>query len=77
MKKISIKSRVFFSFTIFVILLTNIFSYFLFLYTENSIINNTKKSIINEYETIKTFIDLQNTPFINIPKYEIEKINNL
>jgi len=47
------------------------------------VIKNTQKviytNIINEYSTIKTFIDIQerNNSFLQIPNYEIEKINNL
>jgi CHASE3 domain sensor protein len=59
--KISIKSRVFISFTIFIILIVNLFAIFLFNTTKQNIISENKKSIINEFETIKTFVDIQKT----------------
>jgi len=75
--KLSIKSRVFISFTIFIILIVNIFAVFLFNSTKQNIILDNKKSIVNEFETIKTFIDLQNTWIFVLPQVEIEKINNM
>jgi len=77
MQKLSIKSRVFISFTIFIILIVNIFAVFLFNSTKQNIILENKKSIVNEFETIKTFIDLQNTWIFVLPQVEIEKINNM
>jgi len=77
MQKLSIKSRVFISFTIFIILIVNIFAIFLFNSTKQNIILENKKSIINEFETIKTFIDLQNTWIFVLPQIEVEKINNM
>jgi len=75
--KLSIKFRVFFSFTIFIILIVNIFSVILFSYSKNNILIQNKKAILNEFETIKTFIDLQNNSIFILPQIEIEKINNL
>ncbi len=77
MQKLSIKFRVFFSFTIFIILIVNIFSVILFSYSKNNILIQNKKAILNEFETIKTFINLQNNSIFILPQIEIEKINNL
>jgi len=51
--------------------------YFLYLFVVSNIEKNIKTSIYNEYETITTFIDLQKTNIFSLPKYELEKLNNL
>lgn len=75
--KFWIKIRVFLSFTLFIIIVVNIFVYFLYLFVISNIEKNIKTSIYNEYETITTFIDLQKTNIFSLPKYELEKLNNL
>ena len=75
--KFWIKIRVFLSFTLFIIIIVNIFVYFLYLFVVSNIEKNIKTSIYNEYETITTFIDLQKTNIFSLPKYELEKLNNL
>jgi len=75
--KLSIKSKIFISFTISIIIIVNIFAIFLFNTTKQNIISQNKKAIFNEYENIKTFIDLQETQIFILPQVEIEKINNL
>jgi len=75
--KLWIKSRVFLSFLIFTIIIVNIFAYLLYFFVSKNIIENTYKSINNEYQTITTFIELQKSNIFSLPKYEIEKINNL
>ncbi len=76
-KKLWIKARVFLSFSIFIIIIINIFAYLLYYFVSENIKYNTQKSILNEFETIKTFIDLQSSSIFSLPKYEIEKISNL
>ena len=75
--KLWIKHRVFLSFSIFIIITVNIFTYFLYFFISENIKTNISKTIISEYETIKTFIDLQSTNIFSLPKYEIEKINKM
>ena len=75
--KLWIETRVFLSFSIFIIIIVNIFSYLLYFFVSKNITDNINKNIVNEYQTIKTFIDLQKTNIFSLPKYEIEKINNL
>jgi len=75
--KLSIKSKIFISFTISIIIIVNIFAIFLFNTTKQNIISQNKKAIFNEFENIKTFIDLQKTWIFILPQVEIEKINNL
>ena len=77
MQKLSIKSKIFISFTISIIIIVNIFAIFLFTTTKQNIISQNKKAIFNEFENIKTFIDLQKTWIFILPQVEIEKINNL
>ena len=77
MQKLSIKSRIFISFTIFIILIVNIFAIILFKEAKKNIILENKKYILNEFETIKTFIDLQETWIFIVPKVELEKINSM
>ncbi len=77
MQKFSIKSRVFLSFTIFVIIIVNIFSWALFSFAVQNMKIDTKKNMINEFETIKTLINLEKNSIFILPKIEIEKINNL
>jgi hypothetical protein len=77
MQKFSIKSRIFISFTIFVIVIVNIFSWTLFSFAIKNIKIDTKKNMLNEFENIKTLIDLEKTSIFILPKVEIEKINNL
>lgn len=75
--KLWIESRVFLSFSIFIILIVNIFAFLLYFFVTENIKTNTNNWIKNEFETIKTFIDLQKSNIFSLPKYEIEKINNL
>lgn len=75
--KLWIKHRVFISFSIFIIITVNIFTYFLYFFVSENIKTNINKSIINKYETIKTFIDLQSSNIFLLPKYEIEKLNKM
>ena len=75
--KLWIKTRVFLSFSIFTLIIINIFSYFLYFFVEKNEKNNIKKDLYNEFQTIKTFIDLQNTYIFSLPIYEIEKINSM
>lgn len=75
--KLWIKSRVFLSFLIFTIFIVNIFAYLLYYLVSENIKNNIYKWISNEFQTIKTFIDIQSSNIFTLPKYEIEKINNL
>ena len=75
--KLWIKTRVFLSFSIFTLIIINIFSYFLYFFVEKNVKNNIKKDLYNEFQTIKTFIDLQNTYIFSLPIYEIEKINSM
>jgi len=75
--KLWIKYRVFLSFFIFTIIIVNIFAYMLYFFVLDNIKTNTNKAIINEFETIKTFVDLQSSNIFSLPKYEIEKINNM
>ncbi len=77
-KKLWIKQRLIIGLSIFLIFIVNLFLFWLYFL----VIKNTQKviysNIIDKYSTIKTFIDLQeNTNFLQIPNYEIEKINNL
>jgi hypothetical protein len=44
---------------------------------KKNIITSNKNNVLQEFETIKTFIDLQKTGIFSLPKVEIEKINNL
>jgi hypothetical protein len=69
--KLWIKTRVFLSFTISIILIVNIFTYFLYFFVSENIQQNINKSLYSEYETIKTFIDIQKTNIFSLPKYEI------
>lgn len=75
--KLWIKTRVFLSFSIFTIIIINLFSYLLYYSWVNNFLDNTYKTINNEFETIKTFIDLQKSNIFSLPEYEIEKINSL
>ncbi len=75
--KLWIKTRVFLSFTISIILIVNIFTYFLYFFISENIQKNINKSLYSEYETIKTFIDIQKTNIFSLPKYEIEKLNKM
>jgi len=76
--KFWIKQRVFIWFTIFVIIIVNIFLYLLYFLIQTNTKYTIYNNILNEYNTIKTFIDIEkNNYYIQIPKYEIEKINNL
>jgi CHASE3 domain sensor protein len=59
--KLSIKSKIFLSFSIAIIFIVNIFAVFLFNITKNNIIDENKKNILNEFENIKTLIDAQKT----------------
>ena len=75
--KLWIKTRVFLSFAISIILIVNIFTYFLYFFVSENIQQNINKSLYSEYETIKTFIDIQKTNIFSLPKYEIEKLNKM
>ena len=75
--KLWIKSRVFLSFLIFTIFIVNIFAYLLYFFVSENIKDNLYNSIKNEYQTISAFIDLQSSNIFSLPKYEVEKINNL
>jgi len=75
--KLWIKSRVFLSFFLFIITLVNIFAFLLYYLVSKNIKTNIDKSIISEFQTIRTFIDLQSSNIFSLPKYEVEKINNL
>ena len=77
-KNIWIQTKIFLSFSIFIIFLVNIFLFLIYFFIEKNFKDNIYKNIINEYSTIKTFVNLQKeNNFINLPNYEIEKINNL
>lgn len=75
--KLGIKSRIIISFSIFTIITVNIFIYLLYIFVEKNFLENTYKNINDEFKTITTFIDLQNTQIFSLPKNEIEKINSL
>ncbi len=75
--KLWIKTRVFLSFTVSIILIVNIFTYFLYFFVSENVQKNINKSLYSEYETIKTFIDIQKTNIFSLPKYEIEKLNKM
>jgi len=75
--KLWIKARVFLSFSILIIFIVNIFVFLLYFFVSDNIQKNINKSIINEFDTIKTFVDLQRSNIFSLPKHEIEKLNNL
>lgn len=75
--KLGIKSRIIISFSIFTVIVVNIFVYLLYIFVSKNFIDNIYKDINFEYQTITTFIDLQKTNIFSLPKNEIQKINSL
>ena len=75
--KLWIHKRIFITFSIFIILLLNIFSYALYYFITNSFLDDIYKNILREYETITKFIDLEDDIFFSIPEKELKNIDSL
>ncbi len=76
-QKLWIKLRVFLSFSIFIILIINIFSCILYFSTIQAFRNDLENDIQNQVKIIKSFIDLDKNSFISLPNKQIEEINEL
>ena len=69
--------RIFISFSILAILLINISLYFSYFLTEKFYIESTQKNIYSQYETIKTFLDINNEDFFSMPIGQVKRMNKL
>jgi len=76
-QKFWIKLRVFISFSIFIILVINIFSFAIYFFTIKTFKDDIEKNIENQAWVIKSFIDLDEKSFNTLPNKEIEQINDL
>lgn len=72
-----IKTRVFLSFWIFIIIFINIFTTLLYVFVEKSFIKNLKVSIETEYKNITEIIKSEKSQILQIPEDETEKIKKL
>lgn len=77
MKKLWIKSRIFLTFFVFIILFINLFSYGLYKLVTGKFIDNVIWNINSEYQTITNFIDLQKDSIFVLPEYEMKNINSM
>ena len=78
--KLSIKSRIFWIFLVFIMIILNIFSYILYISVENNFLKNTDKSIYEEFGIITDLIKIyahNDNDFFSISSQEIKKINSL
>ncbi|MDF1682756.1 MAG: hypothetical protein P1U46_03410 [Patescibacteria group bacterium] len=75
--KFGIKTRVFLAFPFFVIIITNIFATFLYIFIEKSFINNVKNDIDNLYEKIEINLEKQNgSKILNINESLENEVQN-
>jgi signal transduction histidine kinase len=72
-----IKTRVFLSFWIFIIIFTNIFAILLYVFVEKSFIENLKESIETEYKNITEIIRNEKTQLLQISEEETNRIKEL
>lgn len=77
MKKLWIKSRIFLTFFVFIIVFVNFFSYWLYKLVTDKFIDNVVWNINSEYQTITNFIDLQKDSIFVLPEYEMKNINSM
>lgn len=75
--KFWIKTRVFLSFWFLIIIITNIFATFLYIFVEKSFISNLKKNIEIEYQNFIKIIDNKDSSIINIPEEETSRLNDI
>jgi len=75
--KLWLFSRIFWAFSILIIFLLNFILYFSYYFTEKTYLDNIKKSIYSQYETIKTFIDINNSDYFSLPIWQVKQLNQL
>jgi len=75
--KLSLFSRIFISFSFFIIALLNIVLYFSYYLTEKTYISNIKESIYSQLSTIKTFININNSNIFSLPLGQVRQLNNM
>ncbi|MDD5769557.1 MAG: HAMP domain-containing sensor histidine kinase [Candidatus Gracilibacteria bacterium] len=75
--KLGIKTRIFITFGVFIVITINIFSYLLYTLVSQKFIENITQNIDLEYQTITNFIDLQKDNIFVLSDYEIKNINSL
>ncbi len=75
--KQSLFSRIFLSFSIFIILFLNTILYFSYYFTEKTYISNIKSSIYSQLTTIKTFININNSNAFSLPLGQVRQLNNM
>lgn len=74
--KFWIKTRVFLSFGIFVIIFINCSIFLLYNFIESSFLGNIEKNMAKKYEEIKTQINISNQNIIKIKKSILEELEN-
>lgn len=74
--KFWIKTRVFLSFWFFIIIITNIFATFLYIFVEKSFIANMKRNIEAEYNNVVEVIDNSENQVINFWEEEEQNLAN-
>lgn len=72
--KFWIKTRVFLTFGFFIIITTNIFATFLYIFVEKSFIQNMQSNINTEYNNIKDIIDNSENKIIKLTEKEEESL---
>jgi len=74
--KFWIKTRIFLSFWFFIIIITNLFATFLYIFVEKSFINNMQRNISIEYNNIMDIIDNSENNIIDLTDEEEENLAN-
>jgi hypothetical protein len=75
--KLSLSSRIFWAFYVVFFILLNLSLYFSYYFTEKNYLQNIKQSIYSQYDTIKTFIDINNSDIFSLPIWQVKKLNQL
>ena len=75
--KLSLFSRIFLSFSIFIIILLNTILYFSYYFTEKTYISNIEESIYSQLTTIKTFININNSNAFSLPLGQVRQLNKI
>ena len=75
--KLSLFSRIFLSFSIFIVIFLNTILYFSYYFTEEIYISNIKESIYSQLTTIKTFININNQNVFSLPLGQVRQLNDI
>jgi len=77
MKKIWLFGRIFLSLLLSLFFITGFVLYFSYFFTEKIYIDNVKKNIYSQFETIKTFININNQDVFSLPIWQVKQLDKV